>query len=287
MFVFCDLWLACQSKTRAVKAAKSEGMASQMGLHTAQFQTTLAESAEDLRAAQALRYQVFVQEMGATGPAVCHDQLLEADALDRFCDHLLLRDMARDGQVVGVYRLLRQDQAAQTRGFYSEAEFDLTALHGSGKRLLELGRSCLHPEYRGGAALFHLWSGLAGYVAAHEIDIVFGVASFPGTDTARLGAPLSLLHHRYRSPAALRTVSRQVQTGVELLPIEKVQTKAAMLQVPALIKGYLKMGGTIGDGVFVDHAFNTTDICIVLAADQINARQRGVLERSGQRGSIL
>ena len=108
---------------------------------------------------------------------------------DPFLDHLLLIDRTTQ-QTVGVYRLMRRDMADRAGGFYSENEYDLTALKSSGREILELGRSCLHPSYRGGMAMFHLWAGLASYVAEHGIEMLFGVASFPWHPGRSIGAAL-------------------------------------------------------------------------------------------------
>jgi putative hemolysin len=155
----------------------------------------LAADARDVRAAQRLRYEVFVTELGGDGPLVDHAARLEADAFDSLFDHLLLIDRRRDPaalrDVVGVYRLLPGDRLGPQERFYSETEYDLTALRQSGRRLLELGRSCVHPAYRGGTAMFHLWNGLADYVLAREIEVLFGTASFHGTDAMALAMPLA------------------------------------------------------------------------------------------------
>ncbi|MEY8843010.1 GNAT family N-acetyltransferase, partial [Cribrihabitans sp. XS_ASV171] len=119
----------------------------------------LAESEEELRAAQRLRYDVFVRELGGGGSLVNHGAQLEQDRFDPHFDHMLAIDEAT-GEVVGVYRLLRGDVAEKLGQFYSEDEYDLGPLRRSGRKLLELGRSCVHPDYRGGTAMYHLWSGL-------------------------------------------------------------------------------------------------------------------------------
>ncbi|MBU2960407.1 GNAT family N-acetyltransferase [Citreicella sp. C3M06] len=250
-----------------------------MALDETEFTVRLARCAQDIRAAQRLRYEVFVEELGGSGALVDHDARLERDRFDPFFDHLLLRDARRGDAVVGVYRLLRDDQARVAGQFYSEDEYDLEPLRRSGRRLLELGRSCLHPDYRGGTAMMHLWQALAGYVAEHGIEVLFGTASFHGTDVARLAEPLSLLHHRHLAPEALRVRSRVFQS-MDLLPEAQIDRKRAMLEVPALIKGYLRLGGTVGEGAFVDHAFNTTDVCLVMDTERLNAKAAGIYTRA-------
>ncbi len=217
----------------------------------------LAQDAAQIEAAQRLRYDVFVRELGGDGAMVDHDAGLERDRFDPFFDHLLAFDDTAGGKVVGVYRVLRADQAAAAGQFYSEDEYDLSVLRASGRRLLELGRSCLHRDYRGGPVMFHLWQGLANYVQTHDIDVMFGVASFHGIDAQALASPLSLLHHRHLAPPDLRVRARQFQP-MDLVAEADLDRRAAMLQVPALIKAYLRLGGFVGEGAFVDHAFNTT-----------------------------
>jgi len=240
------------------------------------FTVKIAETEAELRAAQALRYQVFVKELGAGGDLVDHEAGLERDRFDPFFDHMIITDN-RSGEVVGVYRLLRDDQAKAAGQFYSEDEYDLSVLKASGRKLLELGRSCLHPDYRGGTAMFHLWSGLAAYVAEHRIEILFGTASFHGTDVQALAQPLSMLHHNHLAPLELRVRAQpgHFQT-MDLVPVDRLDRRAAMLAVPALIKAYLRLGGFVGEGAFVDHGFNTIDVCLVLDTARMNERQRRI-----------
>jgi putative hemolysin len=253
-----------------------------MGQDVRDFELRLAADADDLRAAQRLRYSVFVEELGGDGPLVDHGERLERDAYDPHCDHLLLIDPSRpvDDRVVGVYRLLPGDRAAAAGGFYTEAEYDLEVLKRSGRRLLELGRSCLHPEYRGGTAMYHLWNGLAGYVADHGIEVLFGVASFHGTDVQAIAGPLSLLHHRHLAPPELRVRARDGHyQPMNLVPEDALDRRAAMVATPALIKAYLRLGGFVGDGAFVDHAFNTIDVCLIMDTARMNDRQSGIYAR--------
>ena len=243
-----------------------------------QFSVRLARDAADVRAAQRLRYEVFVAELGGGGDGVDHDARLECDRFDAVFDHLLLLDAARGDAVVGVYRVMREDQARAAGQFYSEDEYDLEPLRRSGRKLLELGRSCLHADYRGGAGMMHLWQALADYVQSHGIEVLFGAASFHGTDVAALRQPLSLLHHRHLAPEPLRVRARVYQS-MDLVPEDQIDRRQAMRETPALIKAYLRLGGTVGDGAFVDHAFNTTDVCLVMDTAQMNERQRSLYAR--------
>jgi putative hemolysin len=252
------------------------------------FELRFAQNSQDLRAAQRLRYRVFIEELGSDGKMVDHDLQLEIDEFDPSYDHLMLIDKARSDdpleQCVAVYRLLADDKAAELGRFYTEDEYDLAKLKASGKRLLELGRSCVAREYRGGTALFHMWSGLAKYVFGSGFDILFGVASFHGTDVGKLAAPLSLLHDRHLAPENLRVRTRNAHfQRMDLMPIEDIDRREAMLAVPALIKAYLRLGGTIGEGAFVDHAFNTVDVCLILDVNQVSERQKDMYTRGRMR----
>ncbi len=238
------------------------------------FTVKIAESDEELRAAQALRYDVFVRELGSDGDMVDHETGLERDQFDPFFDHMTVTDNAT-GAMVGVYRLLRSDQAAKMGQYYSDDEYDLSVLKASGRKVLELGRSCLHRDYRGGMAMYHLWNGLSAYVLQHEIELLFGTASFHGTDPTELAAPLSLLHHNHLAPPDLRVRSKSFQ-NMDLIAKDDLDRKAAMLQIPALIKAYLRLGGFIGEGAYVDHAFNTIDVCLILDVARMNDRQRKI-----------
>ncbi|MBT8154438.1 GNAT family N-acetyltransferase [Epibacterium ulvae] len=245
-----------------------------MATLTQDFTVKIAETAEELRAAQALRYEVFVRELGGDGELVDHVAGLERDRFDPYFDHMIASDTST-GRVVGVYRLLRSEQATKVGQFYSDDEYDLSVLQSSGRKVLELGRSCLHPDYRGGMAMYHLWKGLSQYVLTHEIEILFGTASFHGTDIAALAAPLSMLHHNHLAPQDLRVRAKTYQS-MDLIPLEDLDRRAAMVQIPALIKAYLRLGGFVGQGAYVDDAFNTTDVCLILDTARMNERQRKI-----------
>jgi L-ornithine Nalpha-acyltransferase len=247
----------------------------------------LAQDARDLRGAQRLRYRVFVQELGGDGPMVDHAAGLEQDAFDPLFDHLLLIDPLKNpddlDHVIGAYRLLSSDRVGAGR-FYSEDEYDLAPLRQSGRRLLELGRSCVHPDHRGGTAMFHLWNGLADYVLERRIEVLFGAASFHGTDVARLSQALAFLHHHHLAPRALRVTARAAhRLGMDLVPVADLDRKAAMAATPALIKAYLRLGGYVGDGAWIDSAFNTTDVCLVMDTARMSAKHRAFyLRKQGQ-----
>jgi L-ornithine Nalpha-acyltransferase len=249
----------------------------------------LACGSDDLLGAQRLRYRVFVAEMGGDGPHVDHAAQLERDEFDALFDHLLLIDPRADPQghdhVIGAYRLLPSDRVGDGR-YYSEAEYDLAVLRAGGRRLLELGRSCVHPGHRGGTAMFHLWNGLAEYVLDRQIEVLFGVASFHGTSVAPLAGALSYLHHHHLAPPALRVQARPAQRqAMDLIARSDLDRKAALAATPALIKAYLRLGGFVGEGAWIDHAFNTTDVCLVMDTARMSAKHRDFYLRKQGRGN--
>ena len=239
----------------------------------------LADCLADLEAVQQLRYRVFVGEGGASGPDIDHSAGREVDRFDKHADHLLLVDPTRDPseQIVGTYRLMTGLHAEAADGFYCAGEYDLTDLLAHGGRVLELGRTCLDPVYRGGTALLHLWQGIARYVDERQIDTLFGAASFPGTDPSAVDQALSLLHHAYRAPLPIRATAKGDDTvGLDLIPEAAVDRRQAMIQMPPLIKSYLRAGGVVGDGAFIDWTFNTIDVCMILQTAKLSARQRAL-----------
>ena len=251
------------------------------------FEIRLATDQADLKAAQRLRYRVFVEELGGTGPLVDHDARLERDEFDPVVDHLCLIDNRRSAadldHVVGVYRLLPGDRAAKFGRFYCDAEYDLTPLRQSGRSLLELGRSCVDPEHRGGAAMFLMWNALADYVLDHGIEIMFGVASFHGTDATMLAPSLAWLHHHNLAPPALRPVARpEGFQRMDLIPADRLDRRDAMLGMPALIKAYLRLGGVVGEGAFIDREFNTTDVFLLMDTKAMSDKHRQFYESRWQ-----
>ncbi len=244
-----------------------------------EFTVRLAKSPQDLRAVQRLRYEVFVEELGGGGSLVDHERKLEVDRFDPHCDHMIV-EHAPSGQIAGVYRLMSRTQAQAAGQFYSENEYDLGPLLSAPREVLELGRSCIHKAFRNGIAMHVLWRGLAQVIAERGIDVLFGVASFHGTDTRALAAPLSLLHHRHLAPPALRVRARPpVCQSMDIIPENELDRPAAMVAIPSLIKAYLRLGGCVGEGAYIDHDFNTTDVCLILDINAMNPAQAKQYQR--------
>lgn len=243
----------------------------------------LATSEHEVEVAQRLRYRVFYDEMGAKND-VCVDER-DADDFDEICDHLLVirarseesnpELWVKDGEVVGTYRLLRQSVAKLHDGFYSQREFDLNPLLARKPDLsfLELGRSCVLLAYRGTPVIELLWQGIYDYVHSHNCDVMIGCASFEGSDPERHSDALSFLGHYTAAPDEWH-VRAQESHYVEMKrkAIGSFDQRRAMLSLPPLIKGYLRLGSYIGEGAVMDQAFNTTDVLIILPVSKINPR---------------
>ncbi len=241
--------------------------------------TRLARTRAEIRTAQALRYNVFYDELGARPKAANRLLKRDKDFYDRYCDHLLVIDTegGRD-RIVGTYRMMRQSQAQQAGGFYSQTEYDLAPLlkHHENARLLELGRSCILPEYRNKRTMELLWHGTWAHALTHKIDIMFGCASFEGIDPQKFAAALSWLadnavlesdencHAKVEDHIKLAEFTDPEDTPADL--------RKAMAQMPPLIKGYLRLGAKIASHAVLDRQFDTTDVLVVLKVDQINPR---------------
>ena len=246
----------------------------------------LAENATDIDAAQALRYRIFYDCMGARPAPETALRRRDFDAFDDIADHLLVIDHSRGSgadAVVGTYRLIRRAAAARLGKFYSAAEYDIAALVAYPGEILELGRSCVEPNYRSRPVLQLLWSGIAAYVFHYQIALMFGCASLPGTDPDALAAPLSYLYHHHLAPPALRARAldeRYVDMRrLDAAAVDPVRIPAAL---PPLIKGYLRVGGFVGDGAVIDEQFNTTDVCIVVKTDLVTEKYFRHYERQAK-----
>lgn len=245
------------------------------------LEVRLAHTKKDIKRAQKLRYKVFYKNGTAIADAATMLAQRDKDAFDAFCDHLLVIDHAAKPSlsgkqpVVGTYRLLRQDVASRHGGFYTDNEFDTTGLVERHPELkfLELGRSCVLPPYRNKRTVELLWHGIWSYVRQHGCDVMIGCASFEGTDPDRLALPLSFLHHYSRAPDAWRAAAHPARRiEMNRMAKEAINPKAALHELPPLIKGYLRLGAYVGDGAVIDHQFGTTDVLIVLPVSAISSR---------------
>ncbi|MEO0636847.1 MAG: GNAT family N-acetyltransferase [Pseudomonadota bacterium] len=241
------------------------------------MEVRLAQTAEEIQAAQRLRYAVFYEELDAVPSEATKASGMDADAFDEICDHLIVIDRGlegdRYGEIVATYRLLRQEVADQNDGFYSASEFDIEPLLTAhpDKAFLELGRSCVLAPYRNKRTVELLWQGTWAYVLKHGMDVLFGCASLSGVDQSALRAPLSFLHHNCEAVGEWQVKPlRGLAAPFEPLDADEVDARTAMRSLPPMIKGYLRLGASISSGSVIDHQFHTTDVLIVLPVAEIN-----------------
>ncbi|MGL5735877.1 MAG: GNAT family N-acetyltransferase [Beijerinckiaceae bacterium] len=244
----------------------------------------LATTARDIRKAQELRHRVFFEDRQARPFA---KQRIDRDAFDAICDHLLVIDTASPGRdVVGTYRLLRQDIADATHGFYSAAEFDVQPLLARHAHLnfLELGRSCVLPAYRDKRTIALLWQGLWAYVQHYRIGAMIGCASFEGTDAGQHALALSYLHHNARAAWSwYATAHSDRRARFALINTDAIDARAALRAMPPLIKGYLRAGARFTTEPVIDHAFGTVDVFVVMPTAEINPRYVDYFSTGGTR----
>lgn len=239
----------------------------------------LAETPEEVRAAQALRWRVFFEEMAAKPTPDMAAEKRDFDRYDDVCDHLLVLDGER---VVGTYRMLRRSVAAVHGGHYTAGEFNIKPLLEYPGEILEVGRSCVDAEYRTRGTMQLLWQGIAAYVFYHDISLLFGCASLPGTDPKAIALPLSYLHYHHLAPPALG-VRALPDRYVDMRRLEphQVDPRLGFSSLPPLIKGYIRLGGFVGEGAVVDAEFGTTDVCVLVKRETISDRYLKHYERRG------
>ncbi len=246
------------------------------------LEVRLAITKKDIRRAQKLRYRVFFEDGGAIADARSALARRDICPFDRICDHMLVIDHEarnkfgrKKPKVVGTYRLLRQDVAEQNGGFYSAQEFDIAPLlsRHKGTRFLELGRSCVLPDYRSKRTIELLWRGIAAYMQHYKIGAMIGCASFEGTNPLAHALALSFLHHHATSEndwAAQALPERFV--SMDLISKEAIDLRRALDALPTLIRGYLRVGAKFGAGAVIDRQFGTVDVLVVLPVASIDAK---------------
>lgn len=227
------------------------------------FRLGLAHSEEEVRAAQRLRYQVFAEELGAQldSRIAGHD----SDLYDPFCEHLLVRETDSD-RVVGTYRILSPSAARKVGQYYSESEFSITRLQHLRSRMVEVGRSCIHPDFRGGAVIALLWSGLADYMVRNNYEYLIGCASIGMADGGHNAANVfNEIAEKQMAPIEYHVFPKYP------LPVEHLANRQPAL-IPPLIKGYLRAGAWVCGSPAWDPDFNTADLLLLLPLSRLNPR---------------
>ncbi len=253
------------------------------GISLGNITVRLARSDSEIIAAQKLRYHIFYEEFSAKPTEIVMQEQRDFDHFDDFADHLVVIDSSiidKDESIVGTYRLLKQDAAARAGRFYTSDEFDISKLIDNYDGLMEMGRSCVLPDYRSKAVLQLLWQGIAEYVAYYNIKFLFGCASFHGTNPQDHANELTFLYHNHLAPEEFRPKALpEVYTNMDLVDPKTIDPKQIIRNLPPLIKGYLRIGGFVGDGAYIDHDFDTTDVCVVLSTSHMTGSYQKHYER--------
>ncbi|MCO5977486.1 GNAT family N-acetyltransferase [Ideonella oryzae] len=236
------------------------------------FEVLWARHQDEVREAQALRYRVFAQEMGASlRPPPGTPEGLDVDLFDDFCEHLIVRSLPQDdrpAQVIGTYRVLTPGAARRAGGYYSDTEFDLTRLRPLRERLAELGRSCVDPDHRSGGVILALWGALASFMDQNGLDAMVGCASISMRDGGHAAASI----WQRLSQSHLAPVEHQVRPR-HPLPVDELN-QALPVEPPALIKGYLRVGAKVLGAPAWDPDFNTADLPMLMRLGDLPSRYR-------------
>lgn len=250
------------------------------------IQVRLTTTEAEIHASQSIRYKVFYEEYGAKPNDEMQREERDIDAYDGITDHLIVidNDLPENEQIIGTYRLLRREAAEKYGQFYTSNEYNIQPLLNYKKDILELGRSCVLPDYRTRPILQKLWEGIAHYIADHNIELMFGCASFHGTDVDKVADQLSYLYHYHLAPPELCPKTKdEYFVNMNIVAKEDLDAKAVFASMPPLLKGYIRLGAYVGDGAYVDKQFNTTDVCIVMPTALLREKYVKHYERKTQK----
>lgn len=244
-------------------------MTIKLGDYEVRFTTTQDER----RQVRQLRYRVFCEEEGAFATDEQKKSREEYDEYDRYANYLAV---FHKGKIIGSYRIIDRESAKKIGGFYTETEFDISKIKNSNLNIVELSRACIAPEYREKKTpLRLLWIGLNKYIKDNKIDMLFGMVSWKGTDPLTSSNAISYLYHNHLSPEKLRATVKKTDsklTKMSILPKDSINPDTARKEMPPLLKGYLDLNATFGDGVFVDKKFNSYEVFVVLQTKDITQK---------------
>lgn len=249
-----------------------------MAIKVRDFEVRLVRNKEERKLVRQLRYDVFVTEEGASATEEQHELHEEYDAFDKYADYMAV---FHEGKIVGAYRIIDKKAAEKMGGFYTETEFNISKIKKASDNIAEMSRACVAAEYRENALVMRLlWAGLSEYVLRHKIAVLFGVASWTGVKPVESAQAISYLYYNHLSPARLRArvIPEKFAEGVDtrmsrmnILPRAFVDDEMAKKQMTPLIKGYLRLGASFGQGVFIDKPFNTYDVFVMMQTKNIDA----------------
>ncbi|WP_044283192.1 GNAT family N-acetyltransferase [Candidatus Endolissoclinum faulkneri] len=254
-----------------------------LAISSGTLEVRLAQDVEEIDASQALRYRVFYEERSARPIGDMGVLKRDFDAFDSIADHLLVLDHGKGSggkAVVGTYRLLRRSLLPSDREFYTAGEYDISKILSYPGQIMELGRSCVDLDHRNRPTMQLLWRGIAAYVFKHNIRLMFGCASLPGTIPDAVSADLSYLYHYHLAPDLLRVRALDhLNVNMNRVPVDRIDNKRALARLPPLIKGYLRLGGFVGEGAVIDRQFNTIDVCVIVQTSAVTNKYYKHYER--------
>ena len=265
-----------------------------MAIKVRDYEVRLTRNKEERRQVRQLRYDVFVEEEGASATEEQRNLREEYDSFDRYADYLAV---FHNGKIVGTYRIIDRNAAEKMGSFYTELEFNISKIKKYNGNIAEMSRACVDKAYRDNALVMRmLWAGLGEYIVRRKIAVLFGVASWVGTKSVESAQAISYLYYNHLTPLKLRAtvLSENFAEGVNpklsrmnILPREFIDEVDARHQMTPLIKGYLRLGATFGKGVFIDKAFNSYDVFVMVQTINIDAAyQKHFLGRENALGDL-
>lgn len=265
-----------------------------MAIKVRDYEVRLTRNKEERRQVRQLRYDVFVEEEGASATEEQRNLREEYDSFDRYADYLAV---FHNGKIVGTYRIIDRNAAEKMGSFYTELEFNISKIKKYNGNIAEMSRACVDKAYRDNALVMRmLWAGLGEYIVRRKIAVLFGVASWVGTKSVESAQAISYLYYNHLTPLKLRAtvLSENFAEGVNpklsrmnILPREFIDEVDARHQMTPLIKGYLRLGATFGKGVFIDKAFNSYDVFVMVQTKNIDAAyQKHFLGRENALGDL-
>lgn len=263
-----------------------------MAIKIRDFEVRLTRNKEERKQVRQLRYRVFVEEEGASATEEQRALGEEYDSYDRYAEYMAV---FHNGRVVGTYRIIDRNAAEKMGGFYTENEFNISKIKKYNGNIAEMSRACVEREYRDNALVMRmLWAGLGEMIVRRKIGVIFGVASFVGSNPAKSAQAISYLYYNHLSPLRLRAtvLPEKFSAGVNpklsrmnILPREFVDAADAKAEMTPLIKGYLRLGATFGRGVYIDTPFNSYDIFVMIETRKMDsAYQKHFLGRENALG---
>ncbi|MHA1541076.1 MAG: GNAT family N-acetyltransferase [Alphaproteobacteria bacterium] len=227
----------------------------------------LAKTKEEIDEVQKLVEEVFFLEEGID-PATVTQSEHDIKVINPVCDHLIVIHK-ESNRIVSTYRLIRREHAEKIGGFYTKSEYDLTKLLNYDGEILEFSRAVTHKDFRGSGTMMITWKGLAEYIKAYDVKLMFGVPSFHGIDPSKFKNEMAYLYHFHKERDEICCRSKEY-ADMNLVPKNQINEKEAFMNLPALFKGYLRVGAKIGDGAFIDEEFDTIDVFIIVETDATN-----------------